>query len=121
MRPEEVRVGNYVLDNGVPSQLIPNDIFAIHDNGSLYSRIPLTENILLKSGLLFKRSFYWIEEIDIALSPLDESAVGYDGCWNVWAYNVEDNSFSFLCLIDSVHELQNLIYILTNEELTISL
>ncbi len=130
MKANELRIGNYVNHNSetIQIQSIISTISAVNMifyeiSGDRNSEIgleniqpiPLTEEWLLKFG--FKES----------------NATGYNGCYNVGlGYYVQfmanavtlfketdDNKLILLTGFEYVHQLQNLYFALTGEELTI--
>jgi hypothetical protein len=110
IQPQELRIGNYVFD-------IDGDVFQVGEildigvkfkKTSLSSRyekiypILLTEEILLKCGFLKDDNFYHLN--------------------NIWISNFYENYFSLdgfdETKIKHIHQLQNLYFDLTGEELT---
>jgi hypothetical protein len=106
MKAEELRIGNYYNKNGEIEQITPNDIIEVWESERIWCKpIPLTEEWLLKFG--FKKVEGW-----------DDMFYFEIGNFQVYEYNVSGFEFNDFD-IKHVHQLQNLYYALTNEELTI--
>ena len=116
MKANELRIGNYVNDS--------IGLITIGLNGNIkfadvYHPIPLTEEWLLKFGLE-KRYAGWFE-----------IRSRFDGDYDEFSYNINTKEIHLLqdsgrkyevhlCNIKHVHQLQNLYFALTGEELTIN-
>lgn len=117
MEANELRIGNWVIDtfdkcSPVESQIGIDD-FVVMGNFSRsnapipYSPIPLTEEWLVKLGFEKEPDHFFI-------------------CWGkngVELIDYEDGDYEFnhcSTLIKSVHQLQNLYFVLTGEELEIT-
>lgn len=118
MKSSELRIGNWVEkftdlgDSLGYSSVLPKEFLAIHTKPERIKPIPLTEEILLKCGF----------ENDVknlySLIKNDEFYI---------KYNVHNNGF-YLCIngfyiirVNNLHQLQNLYFALTREELEINL
>lgn len=132
MKASELRIGNLVTVNDlfVTVHRIEEDMFwATHRNllffsGAETKPIPLTEEWLLKLGLkkTTESDSYWMDfdimhQLSIVLSPkgyfpilMEEAELASD-----------DPQCVNLNLVEHVHQLQNLYFALTGEELTIKL
>lgn len=113
----ELRLGNWISYNGKYYEV--DEIWFDLDEGAYYTQdfninfispIPLTEELLLKCGFernkTYKRYFY----NGISISKYEgEKYFVFDG----WRFRAID--------IKYLHQLQNLYFILTGEELTINL
>lgn len=116
MKVEELRIGNYVLNPNGLIQII-NDVECLMDANE-FKPIKITEEILLKCG--FERvGFGRIECFEF---------VGYRlGIWDI--YSLENGVFSIakntsetiLCDLKYLHQLQNLYFSLTGNELNVQL
>lgn len=122
MRAEEIRIGNWVYDD-------MNDMVKIDhpDIGEqlyiFYNPIPLTEEILLKCGFEYRFHQYTYKELSIKLSE-EHFLVFNMKNGNIYTTNNEEwelHSGVYLYDINYLHQLQNLIYALTNQELNIKL
>lgn len=127
IKSNEVRIGNLVQDrNGVVMRVV-----SIHEDGPIYCdfkgnkegmwefkdkypcyAIPLTEEILLKMGFEKLSEVVWHVEYRI------------DSQYTIIYYKEDKyfklfNTFSSLVKVKYLHELQNLIFALTGEELVI--
>jgi len=117
MKANELRIGNYVNADGNHKKvynLYSNGWDFLHDDIDCrfveYQNtkpIPLTEDWLLKFGFEKKGSFYRIKNSRFV------EVIMHDEGIDVTNYSV------LLPHIKSVHQLQNLYFALTNEELTI--
>jgi len=127
MKPQELRIDNYVSHNGHPVlvtgtmaniskmiavQYIKNDslVYTENCNPKEIEPIPLTPEILVKAGLLgqslYDGSFYYYFNSPISFYRADDK---------------NGKNKQFLANIEFVHELQNLYHALTGEELEIEL
>jgi len=117
MKANELRIGNYLqidsLTDGSKT-IVDIDLFHLNEIGSIkyqYKPIPLTEEWLIKFGFFEK----------------------YKSCcnrWNILSFTLLDNEdrngdlqgvfiYDYKLEVSYVHQLQNLYFALTNEELTI--
>jgi hypothetical protein len=104
MKASELRIGNYVY---FEDKLLKFD-FEMGWNFDYIKPIPLTEEWLLKFG--FEKDGIYYENAHLQLSKMT-SKNGYD-CY------CTDLDFSiFMTELKHVHQLQNLYFALTNEEL----
>ena len=119
IQANELRIGNYISDIWSPngffkvtqlkkfSAVYGKDFTALYDN---LNPIPLTEEILLKAGFekdiesLFYRNSFIIAKTKTR-----------------WAFYHNGLTGGELARIDYIHELQNLIFALTGEEIKIEL
>lgn len=119
MDPKELRLGNYILRNG--------ELFAVEiiHGAQLYrhfSPIPLTEEWLLKFGFIKKVNngseylrYYWDGDIMIYVGE-DTNAMylgDYDEYHDCKPFGLNEQKIQY------VHQLQNLNFLLTGNELTI--
>lgn len=114
MEAKELRIGNWYEHNGEYKQVSPNTIVEVWEAKRLWCKpIPLTTEILEKAG--FKK----IE------------GIGWE-CYNLTNYDISVylNGFATIRTYDEdadkfpckyLHQLQNLYYALTGEELDIKL
>jgi hypothetical protein len=103
IKANELRIGNWFDFNGRPMQVRPitiNDIFY----GKIYEPLPLTEEWLIKFGFE-KTPLHYFKKDGIILSVEDF----YYECF------LGSNSV----IIKYVHQLQNLYFALTGEELEV--
>jgi hypothetical protein len=110
MKPNELRIGNYVYAFKTIWQ-IDNTYFCNLEQIETYNFIPLTEEWLLKFG------FEKVEDINKDTYP-DYKIKGMLIHSNVHGNYVLGN-YSPICFIKYVHQLQNLYFALTGEELEI--
>ena len=115
MTANELRIGNLVneLNIGVVSVRIV-DLESIKYGDTNYKPIPLTEEWLLKFGFKkrkYKHLFIWENKITISQFLHETHShfsikTGFD--------------IRFTPILESIHQLQNLYFALTGEELTIN-
>jgi hypothetical protein len=111
VNPKELMLGNWIFSENGFSQTIAAYDFE-HTNFDAINPIPLTPEILEKAGFVQQSFFvgkinYWIKG-NIVYSSIDNQ--------------IElNNPNVFLCKCSHVHQLQNIIYSLTGEELEINL
>ena len=115
MKASELRIGNYILDNDDNVNEVDSDLIHYIDccdnNESGFEPIPLTEEWLVKFGVLegFGIGLYHININDINILMIDLKGGFADiGDEVTLKYNIK-----------YVHQLQNLYFALTGEELTI--
>ena len=104
---QDLRIGNYILDGGGNIvKVTPQRIADIDNKFVINNPIPLTEDILLKCGFerieskwRLKNGYHWIQV-------------------NLYSYFINHIQHG---LIEYLHELQNLYFALTKEELEINL
>jgi len=123
MKATELRIGNQIMFT-IKFDKQPEDIISITANDFTlcmkypdnYKPIPLTEEWLLKFGFEKQGHVKFIGE------AYDRFVLGKNGIYSVneiaYIYEVNDHD---LCELKYVHQLQNLYFSLTGEELTIKL
>lgn len=117
MKASELRINNYLYNDGVVVKIDARTIFDIWDDKGLknYKPIPLTEEWMLKFG--FKKLSHnniW-QKITNANRVLNlEEADGY--IKNAVGFGVSEDGYRMIQIY--VHQIQNLYFALTNEELT---
>ena len=111
MKSNDLRIGNWIYFPMIKNnyQIIRLDFDNKNENN--YSPIPLTEDILLKCGFYQKNNLFILKDITLQLINCGTEI---------------DNHLGFVLLgfnneIKYVHQLQNLYFALTGEELTIKL
>jgi hypothetical protein len=121
MKAKELRIGNYYDHNGEIKTVTPNTILEVWEAIRTWCKaIPLTEKWLLKLG--FTKDNYGC----FYLSRIDENEN------NLWLKTQENNigvalnmfhlerKQTYLNNVEYVHQLQNLYFALTGEELVVS-
>jgi hypothetical protein len=110
MKANELRIGNLVQHYGYPDDIWPVD-FALLENISLglnqVEGIPLTEEWLMKFGFLKIGKFGFFHLDSLYLTYNDDKTIFY------FQYRTKAS------IIHAVHQLQNLYFALTGQELTI--
>jgi hypothetical protein len=117
MEARELRIGNYFStgqgDN--IAKVTPNIIEALceSENRSWINPIPLTEEWLLKFGFVFDRidKVYYLTGCDDSFHVVNETGFGL---------SIGATCYGFLSSTEHVHQLQNLYFALTGEELEIT-
>lgn len=115
MKASELRIGNLVLYENPHGDRIKTIVdYKVFLYADKLEPIPLTEELLLKCGFEKHRDSY----IDDIL-PFDISWINQ--CWTL-SYDTEFCT-SYFChdKIEYLHQLQNIYFALTNEELKIEL
>ena len=126
MKANELRIGNYYLDiDNQLSEMSGYELWQMSSNENLgimeYQPIPLTEEWLLKFGFDINEDLG-----DMVYYEIPSKKSGYGVCFDheeLSFYHYTTLGITHL-IYDSehlqyVHQLQNLYYALTNEELTI--
>ena len=125
MKAQELRIGNWIL-NGINEEFQTNgETINNFDAGQAllgaFKPIPLTEEWLVKFGFVCKLNdpefLVYVKKIDERLSiriiiTLNEIHIHYCRDWGT-----SDYSHMFINVIKHVHQLQNLYFALTGEEL----
>ncbi|WP_312900207.1 hypothetical protein [Chryseobacterium taichungense] len=131
MEAKDLRIGNYVevLGNidkikGIGSnehgeyaefKNTYNGYYFIHNNEELVKPIPLTEEWLLKFGFQIEEIHAGLSEADFGNNPLTKDFIlTVKNTGDGWFYR--NGYFK----IDYVHQLQNLYFALSGEELTLT-
>ena len=108
----ELRVGNYVSNNVEVVKLTDEDLvyLLIYDNQHKAEPIPLTEKWLIDFGFeKHKANGFWFMKNGICISVLGVIELI---SWDRQAFKLKNE-------IKHVHQLQNLYFALTGEELTL--
>jgi hypothetical protein len=101
----ELRLGNWVLRHGKPSQIDIGDFrYEEYEN---HNPIPLTPELMEQTGFKQQGDYLWYEKENVAL---EETIDGYQLA-----------EYSIAVGIKYVHQLQNLIFTLTGTELEVNL
>lgn len=108
MKSKELRIGNWVMRNDIPVQIVWNNLgFEISPDNP----IDLTDELLIKSGFVRNNSIF---ENGLHLSPiyLMKEDRGY--------YMRQSTGYINKHPIKWVHQLQNLYFVLTEIELQVN-
>ena len=106
MKANELRIGNWYDHNGIPTQVTPNTIEEVWEAERIWCKaIPLTEEWLLKFWFISNPYEDRYEKGSIHIECLKTKGETY-----LWIENMAH--------IKYVHQLQNLYFALTGEELT---
>jgi len=116
MKASELRIGNLVKINGIELALT-SDLFCLVVDGQTAppEPIPLTEELLLKFGFSKSNDYLYLEFKNGNISFNDELKNGVSLC--VGEYCTRGSEFDNIIY---VHQLQNLYFALTNDELIIN-
>lgn len=125
MKQSDLRVGNWVLyqqtiDDHEPKQMNASDIALFETWKDIYIAIPLTKEWILKFGL--KIELLNMDAYDIKLNEFFTLEFQKKDQWNEedgFHLYVNGTEYDSNVFIKYVHELQNLFFALTGEELTI--
>jgi hypothetical protein len=125
MEANELRIGNYVKGNSRGHTNVVNiEILEyINKTKSGYSPIPITEEWLIKFGFKVYRESVVIKAWSIGFNTITHDYL-FDLCWikDVFGENKEVPFYrNGRFKIHYVHQLQNLYFALTGEELEINL
>lgn len=120
MKANELRIGNYVYFHGDVEEINMVDGFGVigREEQPLCSidevePIPLTEEWLLRFGFEEEGESFNLNDFSIEL-------IGDDGRWCTYFFDTYHSVECSLSLIKYVHQLQNLYFALTGEELILN-
>lgn len=122
MKANEIRIGNWYQEDWITgefNQITVKDIEFLVDDplDDHYMSIEITEEWLLKLGFIYSEYFknYKVKAGDYF------NSVKWDDEENEWSYNNDssDAGCYYVTSIRYVHQLQNLFFALTGQELTI--
>ena len=103
----EMRLGNWYLDNGEPKQWNRYDYTL---DTTSYSPIPLSPDVLKACGFVNSTDVHWCV-------PSNDPSKSFEIC--VWSDHVSYTmSNHFHLILNSLHQLQNLFFALTGQELS---
>lgn len=117
MKANELRIGNWVYFHDGVFKIEPLTIFNISNEPQNYNPIPITEGILLKCEGIIKHPIIKNRYL------LEDSKYSFhieDGDWDNPSLDVLIGGRYIIC-VEFLHNFQNLIYALTNQELNIEL
>jgi hypothetical protein len=113
MKATELRIGNWYDHNGIPKQATPNTIEEVWESERSWCKpIPLTEEILLKCG--FERKMHGRHEKSLRSYRKNGNTFNVSHSGIVY-YGLKQKPVLYL------HQLQNLYFALTGEELNVEL
>jgi hypothetical protein len=113
MKANELRIGNWYDDNGVQKQVTPSTIEEVWNAERSWCKpISLTEKWLVKFGI----KDLWIKE---SWKVVEDTSDGETFGWSMFVRNACYTKKIEFVYFKYVHQLQNLYFALTGEELTI--
>lgn len=110
MKANELRIGNLVMGETINHVVDHKILFEISEFENLYTPIPITEEWVIKFGLK-QINDYW--ECDKTSFEIYQFKTGQ------WFNSINSNEYTNGIEIMYVHQLQNLYFALTGNELTI--
>ena len=118
IKANEIRVGNYTLLQRKICKIDGAHIKWLEDGTYIgHEPIPLTEDILLKCGFVFAEDFNaWQTPHDFHIRVEDSELKQKKKVF--WIYFDEQEDHPITCIFE-LHQLQNLYFALTGEELII--
>jgi len=122
MKATELRIGNYVYHHcSTIVEVIDSHKIEIESiNHGFFEPIPLTEEWLLKFGFILEKDLVLLreDEKEYQVYIKNISIIDIKGSYYFWIGIEEDNWYSFeWTKIEYVHQLQNLNFAITGEEL----
>ena len=114
MEARELRIGNFVEYGNDIEQITIHHLFGVL-NGDDVQPIPLTEKWLLNLGFEFNE---FHKNYKVKVDYYHHSIKFYQNEW-VYSNDISDASCHTITSIQYVHQLQNIYFALTGEELTI--
>lgn len=118
IQANELRIGNWLIDIKFGSYIRFKSFFGlcnVEANPDLYNPIPLTPEILEKAGFELRKEYGTSIEIDYKLYPLYVKFEHNGGLL------ITIHEYSSCSHVKYLHQLQNLYFALTGEELQIDL
>jgi hypothetical protein len=129
MKANELRIGNFFypdVDGDAYAKITAKDILELYSDpiDDYYKALPLTEEWLIKFGFFYNKedNYYFIQNPDGGIHSIkylekDEFLKEESG----WAYFTEDSDASChrLCMLNYIHELQNLYFAINKTELEV--
>ena len=109
MKANELRIGNWVRERESDNYIQIEQYLLCNEELCHYQPIPLTEEWLLKFGFE-KPAHSWGNDI-IHLSEWDDFPLN-------WCVAINKNNAILVQKLKYIHQLQNLYFVLTGEELT---
>lgn len=120
MKATELRIGNwmYSAKRKIPFEITVDDLKIIDEGNSLTEPIPLTEEWLIKFGFdnEVSKEDGWTITIDKDWCYLTIDTEGGAILWDN-SENLDRGNYPTIRVLKHVHELQNLYFALTGEEL----
>lgn len=116
IQANEIRVGNLIKSGRIIVPVDARTIFDIWDSSKKYDPIELTPDLLLKAGFRRNDGGFGRVCFNIGTNPVTSDWV------MTVVYNSIENYFFYLNAYHSIkylHQLQNLFFCLTGEELTL--
>lgn len=108
IKPEELRIGNWVMGDNGPVQIEPNSFQNIFNGSYDQDPIPLTEEWLAKFGFEYR---------EMNLGYVKEATEGNIYISKKFTFEFDGFNIGMQREIQYVHQLQNLYFALTGEEL----
>jgi hypothetical protein len=108
MKNTELRIGNIVKRNGLIVTVDEQTFWDMKNNPDQYKPVPLTEEWLLRLGFEKKQPNYtWYRKNRVTINVFNDVA-----------FRLNTNGYCVYKPFKHVHQLQNLYFALTGEELT---
>jgi len=125
MEANELRIGNWIFDETTERQeqvwgIKPdrrNHVMVNDTEIEAIQPIPLTEEWLLRLGSELIESGY--DEGDVCIYEYSRFRLMWKSLYNYW-YIIESTSEEYLTKIEFVHEWQNFVFAMDDEELTLN-
>ena len=134
MKATELRIGNWLIDKRYTHDS-ENGRFKVHvrdlqyltdikeSNECDFEPIPLTEEILLKCGFKKTEEYYAADEENVDVYTIGCFDIAFiDNEYKLWISIDEDSYYNFAWTeIKYLHQLQNIYFALTGQELEVNL
>jgi hypothetical protein len=118
MKAQDLRIGNKIFYRNKVTTVNWQELKWIQEGNNNFQPIPLTEEILLKCGFISGGAKQWLF---ITLDKKDECYLYFNPLGKGIAIDQNGIECSFEIELNYLHQLQNIFFALTNEELTINL
>jgi hypothetical protein len=118
MKAQDLRIGNNIFHRNKAITVNWQELKWIQEENNNFQPIPITEEILLKCGFISGGAKQWLF---ITLDKKDECYLYFNPLGKGIAIDQNGIEFSFEIELNYLHQLQNIFFALTNEELTINL
>lgn len=113
MKASETRLNNLIFKNGIITEITPDIMLELLRYSTPFEPMPLTEEILLRFGFIKESKFSYSFKNFLVEFMFQDITLSF-------RIKISEKESVFLTDLHYVHELQNLYFALTKEELTLN-